>query len=178
MPKREIPVRLNVRIDNDLNIQVTAESADGRVIRKNLNFACEKATNVARSEEMLRDGLSRRCEHYCFELASIEANCWPLLSSAKVNSIRREIASGLNTLPCNSKQLLGSAERSEKKEEFVNKEGELMRSKYCIRFQLGMCPIHQGAKENGFLYLVNNGRRLRLSFDCHHCEMSVIPERI
>ena len=50
---------------------------------------------------------------------------------------------------------------------------ELMRSCYCIRYELGMCPKKQGAKESGALFLVNNGRRLSLRFDCSKCEMSV-----
>ena len=50
---------------------------------------------------------------------------------------------------------------------------ELMRSKYCIRFELGLCPVHQGAAESGPLYLLNNGRRFRLGFDCSRCEMTV-----
>ena len=50
---------------------------------------------------------------------------------------------------------------------------ELMRSKYCIRYELGLCPVHQTAPESGPLYLVNNGRRLRLGFDCKACEMTV-----
>ena len=36
-----------------------------------------------------------------------------------------------------------------------------------------MCPVHQGAPETGPLFLVNNGRRLRLGFDCKACEMTV-----
>ena len=52
-------------------------------------------------------------------------------------------------------------------------DAELMRSKYCIRYELGMCPVRQGAPESGPLYLLNNGRRLRLGFDCKHCEMTV-----
>ena len=52
-------------------------------------------------------------------------------------------------------------------------EKELMRTKYCIRYELGMCPRFQGAKESGPLYLINNGRRLALRFDCSRCEMTV-----
>ena len=50
---------------------------------------------------------------------------------------------------------------------------ELMRTKYCIRHELGMCPKHQGAKNNLPLFLLNNGRRLRLYFDCRNCEMII-----
>ena len=59
--------------------------------------------------------------------------------------------------------------------ELEHPEGaELMRTKYCIRHELGMCPVHQGAKDSGNLFLLNNGRRFRLVFDCRNCEMSVL----
>ena len=48
-----------------------------------------------------------------------------------------------------------------------------MRSRYCIRYELGLCPRHQGARDTGPLFLLNNGRRLALSFDCPRCEMVV-----
>ena len=56
------------------------------------------------------------------------------------------------------------------------KEAELMRTRYCIRYELGMCPVHQGAKENRPLFLLNNGRRLALHFDCAKCEMTVTED--
>ena len=52
----------------------------------------------------------------------------------------------------------------------------LMRSRYCIRYELGLCPVHQGAKDTGPLFLVNNGRRLSLGFDCARCEMTVYAQ--
>ena len=48
------------------------------------------------------------------------------------------------------------------------KEAELMRSKYCIRHELGLCRGDRGP-----LFLVNNGKRYRLDFDCAACEMTV-----
>lgn len=53
------------------------------------------------------------------------------------------------------------------------KDAELMRTRYCIRYELGLCPVHQGAKESRPLFLLNNGRRLSLHFDCSKCEMTV-----
>ena len=50
---------------------------------------------------------------------------------------------------------------------------ELMRSRYCIRYELGICPIHHRVKDSGPLFLLNNGRRLALHFDCRNCEMTV-----
>jgi hypothetical protein len=33
--------------------------------------------------------------------------------------------------------------------------------------------VHQGARETGPLFLLNNGRRYALRFDCAKCEMTV-----
>ncbi len=62
-------------------------------------------------------------------------------------------------------------------------EAELMRSKYCIRHELGLCLKDPSASGHGTttaamtqagpLYLVNNGKRYRLGFDCSACEMTV-----
>ena len=50
-----------------------------------------------------------------------------------------------------------------------------MRSKYCVRYELGLCPKYQGATPPQELFLLNNGRRLALHFDCSACEMTVTP---
>ena len=63
---------------------------------------------------------------------------------------------------------------------------ELMRTKYCIRYELGICPVYQkegrqslpaslrNIKADTPLFLLNNGRRLALGFDCRRCEMTVM----
>ena len=51
---------------------------------------------------------------------------------------------------------------------------ELMRTKYCIRYELGICPKHHGAKVDKDLFLLNNGRKFALRFDCKTCEMIVL----
>ena len=56
------------------------------------------------------------------------------------------------------------------------KDAELMRTRYCVRYELGMCPVHQGAKESRPLFLMNNGRRLALHFDCAKCETTVTED--
>ena len=50
---------------------------------------------------------------------------------------------------------------------------ELMRSKYCVRHELGLCPRQQKGLKPEPLYLINAGRRLRLDFHCPVCEMTV-----
>ena len=56
-------------------------------------------------------------------------------------------------------------------------DAELMRTRYCIRYELGICPRYHGCKDSGALFLVNNGRRLSLGFDCRNCEMTVKEDR-
>ena len=66
---------------------------------------------------------------------------------------------------------------------------ELMRSRYCVRWELGLCPrsCPSAPSSSGTptpsssglsrgpapLYLLNNGRRLLLRFHCPTCEMTV-----
>ena len=58
--------------------------------------------------------------------------------------------------------------------ELTHSEGaELMRTRHCIKLSLGLCPKRDGAAPTGDLFLVNNGRRLSLGFDCSRCEMTV-----
>ena len=62
---------------------------------------------------------------------------------------------------------------SEKAYELTHRKGaELMRSKYCIRHELGLCPKQRRGNDSP-LFLLNNGRRLKIVFDCRSCEMSV-----
>ncbi len=60
---------------------------------------------------------------------------------------------------------------------------ELMRTKYCIRHELGLCPVKQSERlekpqaaqtsRKNNLYLTNNGKRYHLTFDCANCDMTV-----
>ena len=65
---------------------------------------------------------------------------------------------------------------------------ELMRSKYCIKYEMGLCPNYKvrAANDAGYvnrlaktqftepLFLINGKNRLELKFDCSKCEMVVI----
>ena len=62
--------------------------------------------------------------------------------------------------------------------ELTHREGvEYMRTKYCLRHELGMCPKLSSPAcrdiSNSSLYLHNNGRTLTLEFHCRECEMTV-----
>ncbi len=52
-------------------------------------------------------------------------------------------------------------------------QGPLMVSKYCLRYELGLCGKHA---DNSALYLREAEGLLRLDFDCLHCQMLVSVE--
>ncbi len=53
---------------------------------------------------------------------------------------------------------------------------ELMRCKYCIRYEMGRCPKQRPGEMAVPLYLENNGRRVKAVFDCARCEMVILPD--
>ena len=62
-------------------------------------------------------------------------------------------------------------------EQLANTRGKkVMTCKHCLKYMLGYCPKETDAKEPGFkepLFLVQNGRKFKLDFDCDNCVMEV-----
>ncbi|MBO4670474.1 MAG: hypothetical protein J5640_01335, partial [Bacteroidales bacterium] len=111
---------------------------------------------------------------YRFALRSFEADGpLPHLGAAAINAMRRAVAQRLDDMPV----ALDRPARTVPDEGQICPQpaaaAELMRSRYCIKYELGLCPRYQGAAPTGPLFLVNNGRRLPLGFDCGRCEMTV-----
>jgi putative protease len=54
-------------------------------------------------------------------------------------------------------------------------KAQYMCTKYCLKHELGYCPKKNsaGAALSEPLYLLNNGRKIKLTFDCKHCEMTL-----
>ena len=54
----------------------------------------------------------------------------------------------------------------------------LMFTKHCLRYSMGWCPTYQKKKSpyKEPYYLLYKETRLRLHFDCKHCQMQVIQE--
>ncbi len=188
-PRREIGVDVDVAVGGSFVIELKAETEDGRCVVSRFNADVDKAENRERSEAMLREQLSKRSGVYAFKVRSVSApGALPLLSAGTINSMRRLLAedidsyvglrppqndngtavqAGSSAVPSGTSVI--SSERSEPR----NLPSELMRTRYCIKYELGLCPRHQKAKPTGALFLVNNGRRLALGFDCAKCEMTV-----
>ena len=174
--RREIPVSLSVRVHGKYVLDVHAVTQDGREVLSPFHTDVETAENRERAEAMLREQLGKRSGVYRFSvdelLVETAGGKLPLLSAATLNGIRRLVAEDLDSVPMEKrfrvKPGMTNVCHSERSEESV-----LLRSKYCIRYELGLCPKHQGAKPPQELFLLNNGRRLALRFDCAACEMTV-----
>ena len=198
LPKREIPVSLEVTVSGGgsgkWDIVLRASSQDGRVVESSFKADVDTAENRARAAAMFHEQLSKRSGHYVFSLGSLNARELPLLAAGTLNSMRRLLAEDLDAQPCGRVPMVAGEATSEvpcqnrpktsdppgknaggpsKSAEKARAAEPLMRTRYCIRYELGLCPVHQGAKDTGPLFLVNNGRRLALGFDCSRCEMTV-----
>ena len=178
MPTRVMDVTLSWR-SKDGKTVVTAVTEDG--IRAERRFTDEAPE--AEKPEVALDGMRRQLgKHtgpFAFSLKEVEAVPVRFYPAAFLNGLRRELAEQLQTL---------SEERPRRTVPHVPQPGagalnhstleipeELLRSRYCIKWELGLCPKKKPFKSpKEPLYLVNQGNRLRLRFDCSHCEMVVI----
>ena len=180
--RREISVRVDLTVEGRYRIVATAVSEDGRTVTSTFNCDDEKAENTERMLEMLRSGLSKRSGIFSFKTEKITVQTpgetLPLLSASVINGIRRCLSEDISSLPCPKHTSL----KQPRFKTTTNRDSsktpggkELMRSKYCIKYELGLCTVHQGAADPGRLFLVNNGRKFALGFDCARCEMTVSP---
>ena len=175
--RREIPVRLTVRVHGKYVIEIRALSQDGREVLSPFHTDVDTAENGERAAAMLREQLSKRSGVYRFSLEELRVETaggkLPLLSASTINGMRRLVAEDLDSvaaspaIPREGVQGVKGINASNPK--------ELMRSKYCVRYELGLCPKYQGARPPEELFLLNNGRKLALHFDCGACEMTVSP---
>ena len=168
---------------------VTAVTEDGFRVEK--RFADEAA--VAEKPDMALDNLRRQLgKHtgpFAFSVGTVLADPVRFYPAAFLNGIRRELAAQLqallencprNVVPHEPRPGAATFNRST-----LDVPEELMRSRYCIRWELGLCPrcpVKPGMTPGvtpdliggpGPLYLVNQKNRLRLDFDCARCEMIV-----
>ena len=191
--RREIPVRLSVRVHGKYVLELHAVTQDGREVLSPFHTDVETAENRERAEAMLREQLGKRSGVYRFSveelLVETVGGALPLLSAATLNAMRRLVADDLDgvsrqpNVRCRSREVGVWAPDRVSDYPAIPLEGvqgvkayqsaSLMRSKYCVRYELGLCPRYQGAKPPQELFLLNNGRRLALHFDCAACEMTV-----
>ena len=184
----------------DKGLLLVAETEDGRRASVPLPEG-EPADNQERMAALLQTQLSKKTGIYQFRFSPQNTLSLPLLPAARLNALRRDLAEALDQDPCRQRPLPegrktetgpGCAPYTYKAnvsnslaaaryggagepayEQTHRADAELMRTRYCVRYELGLCPRHHGSGTNAPLFLTNQGRRLQLTFDCARCEMTV-----
>ena len=183
-------------------LKLVAQTEDGRRASVPLPEG-EPADNQERMAALLQTQLSKKTGIYQFRFCAQNIPSLPLLPAARLNALRRDLAEALDQDPCRQRPLPegrktetgpGCAPYTYKAnvsnslaaaryggagepayEQTHRTDAELMRTRYCVRYELGLCPRHHGSGTNAPLFLANQGRRLQLTFDCARCEMTVSP---
>ena len=184
----------------ETGLMLVAETEDGRRVSVPLPEG-EPADNQERMAALLQMQLSKKTGIYQFRFCAQNIPSLPLLPAARLNALRRDLAEALDQDPCRQRPLPegrktetgpGCAPYTYKAnvsnslaavryggagepayEQTHRADAELMRTRYCVRYELGLCPRHHGSGTNAPLFLTNQGRRLQLTFDCARCEMTV-----
>lgn len=173
-PVREMDVRLSVAL-KDSALTVWALTEDGREASVVLEGPFDEARDAERMLQTIRGQLAKRSGHYAFLEPAVQVEGpVPFLAASALNGARRELAAKLDALPVHALPLRRGVKdpHSTFRLEYAS-NGELMRSKYCVRHQLGLCPKQGQARSAQPLFLVNGKERLRLDFHCSVCEMTV-----
>lgn len=172
--RRFIPVSVTATIGSKLVFRASDDR--GRTVETVVDNTFDKALNGERSLSILKSCLSKKSDIYSFTLTGMQVDGdIPVLSASFVNSIRNQLAGKMSAIPYEREKrqagVVGTAAA-------VKAGNFLLKSKYCVKYELGLCRKHfSEAPDYGKLFLLNNGRRYALEFDCAACEMSVTPVR-
>ena len=170
-PRRVLDVALEWQSLGEETV-VTA-SSQGISVEKRFVDTAPLADKPEAALENLHRQLGKHTGPFAFALDRIEAEPVRFYPAAFLNGIRRELAEALQTalesrprtaVPHTPQPDAGRLNRST-----LDIPAELLRSRYCIRRELGICGPEP-------LWLVNQNNRLRLQFDCRRCEMVILSE--
>ncbi len=183
MPQRVLDVKLEWRSEGEKTC-VTA-SSQGLVVERRFADDAPVAEKPVAALDNLRRQLGKHSGPFAFMVDAVEADPVRFYSPAFLNQIRRDLAADLQEklelrprkeTPHTPRPDAASLNRST-----LAVPEELLRSRCCIRWELGLCPKQHPAKPGMTtalprepLYLVNQSNRLRLAFDCKNCEMVVL----
>ena len=181
MPKRVIDVKIDWKNEPGMTT-VTATTEDGLTAKVSFRDEAPVAEKPEAAVENLRRQLGKHTGPYAFSVASVEAEPVRFYPASFLNGLRRDLADELLRLaesrPRHSVPHTPQPGAAAHNISTLDIPNVLLRSRYCIRWELGLCtkkcPAKPGMKEP--LYLVNQGNRLRLQFDCKHCEMSIVAD--
>lgn len=160
---------------------VIAVTEDGIRVEKRFQDDAPVAEKPDAALATLHRQLGKRTAPFAFALQDIQAEPVRFYPASFLNGLRRELANALlekmekrprREVPHVPVPGAGALNRSS-----LEVPGELMRSRYCIRWELGLCPKqHPPRPPKEPLFLVNQKNRLRLVFDCARCEMGVVVD--
>lgn len=173
-PVREIDVKLELKI-KDGEITAMAVSEDGRQARLSLPAPADTARDPERMQQTLCEQLGKRSGLYAFQVPDIDLDGpVPFFPTSVLNGLRRHLAALLDRQPVKALPLYRGVRTPDSSFRLeYDSHGELMRSKYCIRHELGLCPKQGKVRKAEPLFLRNGKERLQLNFDCAVCEMTV-----
>ena len=180
MPQRLVDAFIDFSSKDGLTrLAATAEGG----IRAVLEFEdqAQEARNPESAADAIRRQIGKKGGIFDFRVGTVECDTPRFYPASQLNEMRRTLAERLQQaiLEENSK------EREKAGKEALSTfggqlsfprppENEVMRTKYCIKHELGLCPKQKTSrKQTGPLWLVNSGYRLKLDFDCNNCEMIV-----
>ena len=141
----------------------------------------QEARNPENAADAIRRQLGKRSGIFDFSAGTVECDIPRFYPASQLNEMRRTLAEKLQQaiLDENTKEREKAGKEALKTlgspASFpLPPENEMMRTKYCIKHELGLCPKQKSSrKQAGPLWLVNSGYRLKLDFDCKNCEMIV-----
>ena len=177
--KRLIPIGLEVEFSEGA-MTVCSKKPLLKLSFKEENFPSQSKDKCL---EIFKAQLSKEAGDFIFSIASVKGDP-PFYKAATLNKIRRELARRLSekvekervaeACSINTEAVKALSIKEKGWRPFEGYNGELMRTKYCLRYELGMCLKDRIAQEKREkLFLKNNGRLLELKFDCKKCEMVV-----
>ena len=213
MPKRILDVAIDW-YSHDGKTRVTALTEEGVTVESVFDDTASIAEKPETALENLHRQLGRHTGPFAFALRSVDADPVRFYPAAFLNGIRRDLAAALQERLETSRPGAASHSRQPVSVQHIPVPGasahnvstldipaELLRSRYCIRWEQGLCPKRcpvkpgmaqpaatpgmadtchprpdQGAESAPSLYLVNQKNRLKLVFDCARCEMAVVAQ--
>lgn len=176
LPDRFIDASLCVNFSGG-TATVIMEIEDGRHLEETFDFRdAAPADNQDRIRAMIAAQLGKTSGIFSFSLKNISSDGpLPLIPASALNGIRRRMAGLATALEPRIERKISDFS-TVKALAHPHREEELMRTKYCILAENGLClRTEQGRRfAKGGLLLRNNGHLIPLKFDCKNCEMVLL----
>ncbi len=178
LPDRFIDAALDICFtDAEAVVALTLE--DGQHLEETFDFRdASPAENQDRIRAMIAFQLGKTSGIFRFTVRNISSDVpLPLISASTLNSIRRHMAELAAGCPPQTDKT-PACPAPVKAPSHPRREGELMRTKYCILAENDCCLRTEKGRsfaKNGLL-LRNNGKLIPLKFDCKNCEMVLLEQ--